>query len=58
VLWQLPAFVANIASASAGRVSEESGTVTLPGSVRKVTVRLRHSEDQQPGVGSRLRAAP
>jgi hypothetical protein len=58
VLWQLPAFVQNIASASSGRVSEEAGTVALSGSVRKVTVRLRHPEDKQLAVRARLRAVP
>jgi hypothetical protein len=43
VLFQLPAFVGNIARASAGRVSEASGTVTLGRSVRAVTVWLRHA---------------
>src|SRR5450755_231421 len=43
VLFQLPAFVRNIASASAGRVDEKSGTVTLAGTVTTVTVRLRHA---------------
>lgn len=42
VLFQLPAFVDNIAHASAGRVDERSGTVTLARSVRSVTVWLRH----------------
>jgi hypothetical protein len=43
VLFQLPAFVRNITSASAGRVDEKSGTVTLAGTVTTVTVRLRHA---------------
>ncbi len=38
VLFQLPAFVHNIAHASAGTVDESTGTVTLPPSVRSVTV--------------------
>jgi hypothetical protein len=42
VLFQLPAFVANIAHASAGTVSEQSGTVTLAPSARSVTVELKH----------------
>jgi hypothetical protein len=41
VLFQLPAFVRDIAHTSAGTVSEKSGTVTLPRSVRSVTVTLR-----------------
>jgi hypothetical protein len=44
VLFQLPAFVGNIASASAGVVSEPTGTVTLAPSVRSVTVQLKHAE--------------
>jgi hypothetical protein len=43
VLFQLPAFVRNIAHASAGSISEKSGTVTLNRSTRTVTVRLRHA---------------
>jgi hypothetical protein len=43
VLFQLPAFVRNIASASAGRIDEASGTVTLPASATSVTVHLRHA---------------
>jgi hypothetical protein len=43
VLFQLPAFVNNIASTSAGTVSEASGTVTLSPSVGAVTVHLRHA---------------
>ena len=43
VLFQLPAFVGNIAGASTGQVDEASGTVTLAPAVRTVTVRLRHS---------------
>ncbi len=42
VLFQLPAFVGNIASASAGVVNEATGTVTLPATARTVTVRLKH----------------
>jgi hypothetical protein len=42
VLFQLPAFVGNIAHTSAGRVDEATGTVTLRPSVRSVTVTLHH----------------
>jgi hypothetical protein len=42
VLFQLPAFVNNIASASAGTVDQQTGTVTLSPSVRSVTVQLKH----------------
>ena len=44
VLFQLPAFVGNIASASAGTVNESTGTVTLPPTARTVTVQLTHPE--------------
>ena len=40
VLFQLPAFVGNIASASAGTVNQQTGTVTLAPAVRSVTVQL------------------
>ena len=42
VLFQLPAFVGNIAHASTGTVDEKTGTVTLAPSVRSVTVTLFH----------------
>jgi hypothetical protein len=41
VLFQLPAFVHNIAHASAGTVNESTGTVTLSPSARSVSVQLR-----------------
>jgi hypothetical protein len=44
VLFQLPAFVGNIASASAGVISEPTGTVTLPPTAHSVTVQLKHAE--------------
>ena len=40
VLFQLPAFVGNIASASAGTVNEKTGTVTVAATVHSVTVHL------------------
>jgi hypothetical protein len=43
VLFQLPAFVGNIARASTGVISEKTGTVTLPATARTVTVWLRHA---------------
>ncbi len=43
VLFQLPGFVENIARASTGVVDQRSGTVTVPASVRSVTVWLRHT---------------
>ena len=42
MLFQLPAFVGNIAHASAGVISENTGTVTLAPAVRSVTVTLKH----------------
>jgi hypothetical protein len=45
VLFQLPAFVANIAHASAGVVSDKTGTVTLTPATSSVTVRLKHPAD-------------
>jgi hypothetical protein len=41
VLFQLPSFVDNIATASAGRVDQGTGTVTLSPDIKEVTVRLR-----------------
>jgi hypothetical protein len=49
VLFQLPAFVDNIAHASTGAVNEQTGTVTLAAAVRTVTVQLTHPE---PGAGA------
>jgi hypothetical protein len=42
VLFQLPAFVNNIASASAGTVNQQTGTVTLSPATGSVTVQLKH----------------
>lgn len=42
VLFQLPAFVNNIASASAGAIDQATGTVTLPATARAVTVTMTH----------------
>jgi hypothetical protein len=44
VLFQLPAFVGNIASATTGTVDEATGTVTLAPAVKTVTVHLKHAE--------------
>ncbi len=41
VLFQLPAFVNNIANASTGTVNDPAGTVTLSPSVRSVSVQLK-----------------
>jgi hypothetical protein len=40
VIFDLPAFVGNIAGASAGTVSNSAGTVTIPAATRTVTVTL------------------
>jgi hypothetical protein len=44
VLFQLPAFVGNIAGASTGVISEKTGTVTIPSTTSSVTVQLKHTE--------------
>jgi hypothetical protein len=44
VLFQLPAFVGNIARTSAGVIDEKAGTVTLAPRIRTVTVQLTHTE--------------
>jgi hypothetical protein len=41
VLFQLPAFVGNIAHATAGTVDEATGTGTIPAATRTVTVTLK-----------------
>lgn len=46
MLFQLPAFVGNIASASAGTVNQQTGTVTLAPTVHSVTVQLKHLAGQ------------
>jgi len=43
VLWQLPAFLSNIAGVSSGTYDEASGTVTLAAGSRAVTVTLQHA---------------
>jgi hypothetical protein len=43
VLFQLPVFVNDIASASAGTVTQKTGTVRLPAGAETVTVRLVHA---------------
>jgi hypothetical protein len=43
VLFQLPSFIRNIASASSGTVDQATGTVTLKPAVRHATVTLRKS---------------
>jgi hypothetical protein len=46
VLFQLPQFIDNIATTSAGRVDQGTGTVTLSPATRSVTVQLRAAPDQ------------
>jgi ABC-type amino acid transport substrate-binding protein len=41
VLFQLPSFVDNIASASSGRIDQRTGTVTLSPRTRSVKVQFR-----------------
>jgi len=43
VIFELPAFVGNIASASTGTVDKAAGTVTLPAHAGSVTVTLAHA---------------
>jgi hypothetical protein len=43
VLFQLPSFVDNIASASTGTIDRGTGTVTLSPRIRRITVELRRS---------------
>jgi hypothetical protein len=42
VVFELPAFVNNIAGASTGQVNQAAGTVTIPAGTQSVTVQLRH----------------
>ena len=41
VLFQLPQFIDNIVTTSAGRIDQETGTVTLSPATKSVTVQLR-----------------
>jgi hypothetical protein len=43
VTFELPAFVNNIASTSAGTVDEGAGAVTVPASTHTLTVVLSHA---------------
>jgi hypothetical protein len=43
VLFQLPAFVGNLAGSSAGAIDPATGTVTLSASTHSVRVQLKHS---------------
>jgi hypothetical protein len=42
ILFQLPAFVHNLAHSSAGTIDSATGTVTVSASTRTVIVRMRH----------------
>jgi hypothetical protein len=43
VLFQLPSFVANVASASTGHVDQSAGSVTVPPGTSRVTVTMRRT---------------
>ena len=43
VLFELPAFVRDVASTSAGTIDQSTGTVTIATTVRRVTVTLRRA---------------
>lgn len=43
VVFELPAFVNNIASASTGTINESAGSVTIPASTHSVTVTFAHA---------------
>jgi hypothetical protein len=43
ILFELPIFVANVASTSSGSIDQRSGTLTIEPGVRHVTVMLRHA---------------
>ena len=43
ILFELPSFVRNVASTSAGTIDQQTGTVTIPPTVRRVTVTLRRA---------------
>jgi hypothetical protein len=50
VAFELPAFVDNIASTSAGTVDNGAGAVTIPAHTRSVTVTLAHSPPASSGT--------
>src|SRR5579863_7249352 len=56
VVFDLPAFVNNIAGTSTGQVNEAAGTVTIAPGTPSVTVRLRHL--QLTPAATSLRADP
>ena len=51
ILFQLPSFIRNIATTTVGTVDQASGTVTLPPTVRHLTVTLRHAPPAHSAVG-------
>jgi hypothetical protein len=51
VLFELPSFVHNLATASAGRIDQATGTVTLAPGTRSVTVELRRAPGSVPSEG-------
>ncbi len=48
VLFEVPSFVHNLATASAGRIDQATGTVTLSPGTMSVTVELRHGPGSPP----------
>jgi hypothetical protein len=53
-LFDLPAFVDDIAWTSAGQVDEAAGTVTIPADTRHVTVGLRHLQFEPAATSLRI----
>ncbi len=45
VLFEVPVFVDNVATTSVGRIIQATGTVTVPPSVRHVTITLRRAPE-------------
>jgi hypothetical protein len=54
VLFELPAFVNNIASASTGQVDQAAGIVRIPAGTRQVTVGLRHLQIEPAATSLRV----
>jgi hypothetical protein len=46
VLFELPAFVNDVASTSSGSIDQQTGTVTLNAGTTSVTVKLVHAPSQ------------
>jgi hypothetical protein len=53
ILFEIPLFVDNVASTSAGTIDETAGLVTVPASIRRITVGLREKEHSSPPDGDR-----